>query len=83
MEIEKHWNKLKKISKLSDQQLEISQHHLFSKITFINEESISTKIWLDAEKIVSGIDEDDIDFIAMTKYLKGRCGQGTSDCITD
>ncbi|MBW0178378.1 MAG: hypothetical protein KXJ59_10580 [Sediminibacterium sp.] len=36
-EIRKHWNKLKKISKLSDAALEISYERMLHQITFINE----------------------------------------------
>jgi predicted nucleic acid-binding protein len=70
-EIEKHWEKLKKISKLSEKDLQESLFRLFTKIHFIDENQISQKIWLKAEKITSDIDTDDIDFIALTDYLKG------------
>ena len=36
-EIRKHWNKLKKISRLTDVELEISYDKILTKITFINE----------------------------------------------
>jgi len=75
-EIHKHWDKLKKISKLNDQQLEESFYTLLTKVSFINEELIPQKTWEDSEKIVKGIDEDDIDFIALTKYLKGKLWTG-------
>lgn len=42
-EIQKHWSKLKKVSKLTDKQLEESQFSLFNKLTFINEELIPKK----------------------------------------
>jgi predicted nucleic acid-binding protein len=40
-EIEKHWDKLLKVSKLSDKDLKEAQFRLFRKIHFINEELIS------------------------------------------
>ena len=70
-EIQKHWTKIRKISKLSDAQLETAQYYIFLKIQFINEELIPEKIWLDAEKLVNDFDIDDTDFVALTKYLKG------------
>lgn len=79
MEIEKHWAKLKRISKLSDAQLHESQLKMFSNIKFINEELIPQKIWLAAEKIVEDIDEDDSDFIALTKHLKGYLWTGDKE----
>jgi predicted nucleic acid-binding protein len=62
-EIQKHWEKLKKISKLSDEQLEISYAQILSKIKFINEEIIPVEIWLTSEEITKDIDIDDIDFV--------------------
>lgn len=48
-EIHDHWDRLKKIAKLSDQQLEQSYDTLLTKIAFINEEIIPQKIWEDSE----------------------------------
>jgi predicted nucleic acid-binding protein len=70
-EIEKHWGKLKRISKLSDSELEEARFKMFFKINFINEELIPKKTWLAAEKLVADIDIDDSDFVALTKHLKG------------
>ena len=75
-EIRKHWDKLKKLSKLTDEQLEESYYALLTKITFINEELIPQKIWEDSENILEGIDLDDADFVALTKYLKGKLWTG-------
>lgn len=68
-EIRKHWAKLKKISRLNDAELETSYDKLRARLTFINEELIPEKIWLQSEKTVKEIDPDDIDFVALTKYL--------------
>ena len=75
-EIEKHWVKLKKISKLSDENLLESKFLVFSKINLINEEIIPIKIWHNAEKIVEKIDIDDIDFVALTAFLKAYLWTG-------
>ena len=75
-EIHEHWNKLKKISKLTDRQLEQSFYTLLTKISFINEEIIPQKIWEVSEKITVGIDLDDLDFVALTRYLKGKLWTG-------
>ncbi len=69
-EIEKHWERLKRISKLSEEQLQISFTQVLSKIKFINEEIIPVETWLVAEEITKDIDIDDIDFIALSKFLK-------------
>lgn len=75
-EIQKHWEKLKKISKLSERQLQISYTHVFTKLKFINEEIIPLEIWLESEKIVEEIDIDDIDFVALSKFLKATLWTG-------
>jgi hypothetical protein len=50
-EIDKHWKKLLKISKLTEAQLRESQIKIYSKIYFINEELIPQKTWVKAEEI--------------------------------
>ncbi len=75
-EIKKHWGKLLKISSLSDRQLEESFDSLLTKIHFINEEVIPQKVWEDSENITKEIDIDDTDFVALTKFLKGKLWTG-------
>jgi predicted nucleic acid-binding protein len=75
-EIEKHWDKLKNISKLTESQLQVSRSELYKKINFINEELIPEKQWLSAELIVKDIDIDDLDFVALTNFMKGYLWTG-------
>jgi len=75
-EIKKHWERLKKISKLSDEQLEVSCVQVLSRLRFINEEIIPAKTWLAAEKITKDIDIDDIDFVALSKFLRATLWTG-------
>lgn len=75
-EIRKHWDRLKRISKLTDEQLQESYDSLLAKIIFINEAIIPQKIWQESEQITQGIDLDDTDFIALTKFLKGKLWTG-------
>jgi predicted nucleic acid-binding protein len=44
-EIRKHWNKLKKISKSTDLELETAYDKMLTKLTFINEELIAQNDW--------------------------------------
>ena len=81
-EIEKHWDKLKRISKLTDDQLKESRYRIYTKINFINEELIPAKTWLAAEQIVSDIDKDDLDFVALSKHLKGALWTGDKPLYT-
>ena len=75
-EIRKHWNKLKKISKLKDLELETAYDKMLAKLTFINEELIQQNDWEKAEALVADIDLDDSDFVALTRYLKGSLWTG-------
>ncbi len=75
-EIRKHWNKLKKISKLTDLELETAYEKMLVKLTFINEELIPQNDWKKAAALASGIDLDDTDFVALTRYLKGSLWTG-------
>jgi predicted nucleic acid-binding protein len=75
-EIRKHWNKLKQISKLTDNQLEIAYDKMMTKLIFINEELIPQPVWEKAESLVADIDLDDTDFVALTRYLKGSLWTG-------
>ena len=70
-EIRKHWSKLIKISRLTDEQLQDAYEKVLTKIRFINEAIIPVVIWLKAERTVQDIDTDDIDFVALTNHLKG------------
>ncbi|WP_462251671.1 PIN domain-containing protein [Ferruginibacter sp.] len=75
-EIQKHWERLKKISKLTQENLEISYTLVISKLKFINEEIIPAETWLASEQITKGIDIDDTDFVALTKFLKATLWTG-------
>ena len=49
---------------------------MLTKFTFINEELIPQNDWEKAETLVADIDLDDIEFVALTKYLKGNLWTG-------
>lgn len=75
-EIRNHWNKLLSISKLTDFELQTSYDKTLEKLTFINEELIPESDWQKSEVLISKIDIDDIDFVALTKFLKGSLWTG-------
>lgn len=75
-EIRKHWSKLIKISKLADLELQTANDKILTRLTFINEELIPLNDWKKTESLVSEIDEDDIDFVALTRFLKGGLWTG-------
>ncbi|MBN9351732.1 MAG: hypothetical protein J0H55_13715 [Chitinophagaceae bacterium] len=75
-EIRKHWKKLLKISRLSETELQTAFDKMLTKLIFINEELIPQKEWEKAETLLTGIDLDDIDFLALTQHLKGSLWTG-------
>ncbi len=81
-EIEKHWNKLLKVSGLADIELRESQYRLYTRMSFFNEEIIPAETWLFAENLVNDIDIDDIDFIAINEYLEGNLWTGDKALYT-
>lgn len=78
-EIDKHWNKLLKISKLKESELRESHYKVLSKLHFINEQIIPSITWKFSEEIVQDIDIDDADFIALTKHIKGYLWTGDKE----
>ncbi|MGZ3756091.1 MAG: PIN domain-containing protein [Mucilaginibacter sp.] len=75
-EIKKHWEKLKKISKLSEDQLIEAQFQIFSQLKFVDENIIAESIWKKALTLTRDVDIDDTDFVALTLYLKGHLWTG-------
>lgn len=67
-EIRKHWNRLKKISRLTDLELQTAYDKMLTRIIFINEELIPQTDWEKAEQLVKEIDLDDTDFVALKNF---------------
>ncbi len=78
-EIKKHWDKLQQISTLSTEELSDSYFQIGSRIHFINEPLIPSETGLKAKNLVKDIDIDDIDFVALTLYLKGNLWTGDKE----
>ncbi|MBK0382297.1 hypothetical protein I5M32_04925 [Pedobacter sp. SD-b] len=76
VEIVRHWEKLKKISNLSEENLQLALSKILLKLRFINEELISNETWVQAENLVNKIDPFDIDFVALTIHLKADLWTG-------
>lgn len=80
-EIRKHWKKILKLSKLSDAELEQAKELIFARPCFIDEALIPSGIWQKANDIVSAIDEDNSDFIALPMFLKCKLWTGDKQLI--
>jgi len=78
-EIDKHWDKLKKISKLSESDLLDSQRLVYKNINFIDEGQIPKAFRLRAYDLVKEIDLNDIVFIALNEYQESILWTGDKE----
>jgi len=69
VELRNHQDKLKKASKLSDENIEIAKYKLFKFFDFVTLEIVPEQYWIEAEKLITDIDLDDIAFVALSLYL--------------
>jgi predicted nucleic acid-binding protein len=70
LEIEKNWNKLKKMSKLSESDLRESQRIIYNRIHFIDEGQIPKEHKKKAFELVKEIDLNDIVFVALNEFQR-------------
>ena len=75
-EIERHWPKLLKLSKLTEAELAATYKLLLRRINFIHEGLIPATMWVAAAELVREIDPDDADFVALATYLRGGIWTG-------
>ena len=71
VEIKKHWVKLFFLSKLNENDLEISYNLLLSKIIFVTKELIPRDVYVEAKNLVKDINLDDTEFIANAIFWDG------------
>lgn len=69
VEIFKHKDKIKAISKLSENEILSQLGNIASKIHFINEETIPREIFNRAHSLCEDTDENDTPFIALSIFL--------------
>ncbi len=75
-ELKNHHEKLKKASKLNDEEIETAKYELFKYIDVVTLEIIPEKYWLKAERLVFDIDPDDTAFVALSLYLRAHLWTG-------
>ena len=71
-----HHEKLLKISKLTDSELQFSKEQIFSKIKFIDTRLLPLVILLQAETLVEQIDPDDTEHVALALFLECKLWSG-------
>ena len=75
-EIQRHRNKLLKLTKLTEDQLSELEDLVTQHITFIDERLIPQDILIKTEIQLKAIDPDDTVFIALAKHLEGKFWTG-------
>ena len=75
-ELSEHHEKLLKISKLTDSELQFSKEQIFSKIKFIDTRLLPLVILLQAETLVEQIDPDDTEHVALALFLECKLWSG-------
>ena len=72
VEIFKHKERILNKSKASEDEVYELLYKLFSRVTFISEETISTGNFLQAYKLCGDVDEKDTPFVALALELEGE-----------
>lgn len=81
IEIQRHHEKLIKISKLTLDQLLESEFQICKSINFISDEQISDSNWDLAENLVFDVDKKDISYIAFSEQFKAKVWSGDKALI--
>jgi predicted nucleic acid-binding protein len=80
-EIRKHYQRLSKISGLTILQVQEAEFQIYQGITFISEEQIKISTWEIAEKLVSDVDSNDVQYVAFAKHFKCKIWSGDKALI--
>ena len=80
-ELNRHQDKLLKLTKLSIEELEELQDLITKNITFIHESLLPEKTIIAAEKLLIDVDLNDSVFVALTKNLKAKLWTGDKELI--
>ena len=81
IEIQRHHNKLIKISKLSLDQVLESEFQVCKSINFISDEQVSSVNWDFASNLVFVIDIKDMIYIAFSKQFRAKIWSGDKSLI--
>lgn len=80
-EIKDKYKKLQFLSGLSIEQIHEAEYLVCKNITFISEEQIDNKYWIEANELVKGIDVDDVQYVAYAKQFRCKIWSGDKKLI--
>jgi predicted nucleic acid-binding protein len=69
VEIERHFPKLVKLSRLPEGSVREIIDLVYKRINFIDDAQIPIKTYSESAKLVRGVDEFDVQFVALTKHM--------------
>lgn len=69
VELERHFDKIVKKSKLAPKEINLAIEKIYQNITFISDEIIPFEEYVKAMRLVRNIDPDDVTFVALANYM--------------
>jgi predicted nucleic acid-binding protein len=81
-EIQNHFSKIQKITKLSDSEIHELIQILYTKIYFIDDELIPKEALLRADLLTKDVDYDDVMFVALSLHLGCKLWTGDKVLVT-
>lgn len=70
-ELFKHQPKIVKCCKLPADKVSELYYQIIKQVDFINEDIIGRQFWTEADRLTSGVDSDDVAFVALTLQKDG------------
>jgi len=80
-EIRDKYKKLQSISGLNIDQIQEAEYQVCKDITFISEEQIDYKLWIEAHELVKNVDVDDAPYVAYAKQFRCKIWSGDKKLI--
>jgi len=75
-EMQNHFDKIRKITKLSDAEITELIEILYSRIHFISDDLIPLETFIEADELTKSVDFDDILFVALSLHLNCKLWTG-------
>jgi predicted nucleic acid-binding protein len=79
-ELKWHKQKLLKLSKHSEEDLDLLIELVLKQIEFFDYDIIENKHWQEADRLTNGVDGDDISFVALALQTGGILWTGDKNC---
>ena len=80
-EIKDKYERLQLVSGLNIEQVMEAEYQVCKDITFISEEQLNHKFWIEAYDLVQDVDVDDVQYVAYAKQFKCKIWSGDKKLI--